>query len=412
LEFIVGFQGVCLAIIAAYILILRYHGLKLIIWIALIIRLFAALFNEFISKLPDTNADAGRFEAKTWFYAQMPVFDFINSFNSDSNAYTFTWFLSVLYRILGRSPLLLESFGIIISLISVILVFRISFLVSGDAKKSKQSAAIFAFFPTIILYSVIILREVYIVFFILLISLFIVKWLKSNQIKFALVSLLLFVPLYFLHGGLLVGAGMVFIILNYSSLKDIYNSFKNNQLLIPELVFVFFALFVIVIMATKLSTLNIPYFGSANQILTLSRIFFQAEVTNLGGSAYPGWLIPSSLSSFVLLIIPRLIYFLFSPFLWDIKAINHLLGFVDAFLVLLLFYFIIKGLVVKKQNKTVTILCIFLLPLLITYSWGVGNFGTALRHRSKFIPVLIAISTIYVPKITLRRNLKVYKPDE
>jgi uncharacterized SAM-binding protein YcdF (DUF218 family) len=89
-----------------------------------------------------------------------------------------------------------------------------------------------------------------------------------------------------------------------------------------------------------------------------------------------------------------------------------LLGFVDAFLVLLLFYFIIKGLVVKKQNKTVTILCIFLLPLLITYSWGVGNFGTALRHRSKFIPVLIAISTIYVPKITLRRNLRVYKPDE
>jgi len=74
LEFIVGFQGVCLAIIAAYILALRYPGLKLIIWIALIIRLFAALFNEFISKLPDTNADAGRFEAKTWFFAQMPVF--------------------------------------------------------------------------------------------------------------------------------------------------------------------------------------------------------------------------------------------------------------------------------------------------------------------------------------------------
>jgi hypothetical protein len=412
LEFIVGFQGVCLAIIAAYILILRYHGLKLIIWIALIIRLFAALFNEFISKLPDTNADAGRFEAKTWVYAQMPVFDFINSFNSDSNAYTFTWVLSVLYRIFGRSPLVLESFGIIISLISVILVYRISFLVSGDVKKSKQSAAVFAFFPTVILYSVIILREVYIVFFILLISLFIVKWLKSNKIKFALVSLLLFVPLYFLHGGLMVGAVMVFIILSYSSLKDIYNSFKNNHLLIPQLVFVFFALCVVIIMAIKLSTLNIPYFGSANQILTLSRIFFQAEVTNLGGSAYPGWLIPFSLSSFILLIIPRLIYFLFSPFLWDIKAINHLLGFVDAFLVLLLFYFIIKGLVVKKQNKTVTILCIFLLPLLITYSWGVGNFGTALRHRSKFIPVLIAISTIYVPKITLRRNLKVYKPDE
>jgi hypothetical protein len=406
LEFIVGFQGVCLAIIAAYILALRYPGLKLIIWIALIIRLFSALFNEFISKLPDTNADAGRFEAKTWFYAQMPMFDFINSFNSDSKAYTFTWFLSFLYRIFGRSPLLLESFGIIISLISVILVFRISFLVSGDVKKSKQSAAIFAFFPTVILYSVIILREVYIAFFMLLIALFVVKWLKSNQIKFALVSLLLFVPLYFLHGGLLVGAGMVFIILSYSSLKDIYNSFKNNQLLIPQLVFVFFALVTIGIAINKLSTLNIPYLGNITNIFTLSRIVFQAEVTNIGGSVYPGWLIPNSISSFFLLIFPRLVYFLFSPFIWDIKAINHLLGLVDGIMILFLFYFIIKGLLLKKLNNFVSILLIILIPLLITYSWGVGNFGTALRHRVKFIPVFIAISTIYVPKITLTKKIR------
>jgi len=391
---------------AAYILALRYPGLKLIIWIALIIRLFAALFNEFISKLPDTNADAGRFEAKTWFYAQMPMFDFINSFNSDSKAYTFTWFLSFLYRIFGRSPLLLESFGIIISLISVILVFRISFLVSGDVKKSKQSAAIFAFFPTVILYSVIILREVYIAFFMLLIALFVVKWLKSNQIKFALVSLLLFVPLYFLHGGLLVGAGMVFIILSYSSLKDIYNSFKNNQLLIPQLVFVFFALVTIGIAINKLSTLNIPYLGNINNIFSLSRIVFQAEVTNIGGSVYPGWLIPNSISSFFLLIFPRLVYFLFSPFIWDIKAINHLLGLVDGIMILFLFYFIIKGLLLKKLNNFVSILLIILIPLLITYSWGVGNFGTALRHRVKFIPVFIAISTIYVPKITLTKKIR------
>lgn len=412
MEYIFSLQAICLLFLFTGLLIFKFPGLKLTIWVALILRILLSLINEFIFELPDSNADATRFETKTWFYAKLPIFDFLTSFNSDFTAYTFTWFLSILYRIFGRSPLVLESFGIIISLISVILVFRVSFLVSGDVKKSKQSAAIFAFFPSVILYSVIILREVYIVFFILLIALFIVKWLNSNQIKFALVSLLLFVPLYFLHGGLMIGAGMFFIILIYISIKNIYGALKNGHILVPQMAFILFVLITMVIAFNKLSTFNIPYLGNISQVLTLSRIFFQAEVTNLGGSAYPGWLIPSSLSSFVLLIIPRLIYFLFSPFLWDIKAINHLLGFVDAFLVLLLFYFIIKGLVVKKQNKTVTILCIFLLPLLITYSWGVGNFGTALRHRSKFIPVLIAISTIYVPKITLRRNLKVYKPDE
>jgi hypothetical protein len=406
LEFIVGFQGVCLAIIAAYILILRYHGLKLIIWIALIIRLFAALFNEFISKLPDTNADAGRFEAKTWVYAQMPVFDFINSFNSDSKAYTFTWFLSVFYRILGRSPLLLESINIVTSLFCIILVYKISILISDNINKSLQSALLFAIFPSIILYNVVILREVYIVFFLLNGSYFILKWINSKHLKFAIYAILNFIPLYFLHGGLMVGVLVFLTLLLLKSIKDTINCFVNDRILIPQVVLICSFFFGLFFFFGNLSNLNLPYLGNITNIFTLSRIFFQAEVTNLGGSAYPGWLIPNSISSFFLLIFPRLVYFLFSPFFWDIKAINHLLGLVDGIMILFLFYFIIKGLLLKKLNNFVSILLIILIPLLITYSWGVGNFGTALRHRVKFIPVFIAISTIYVPKITLTKKIR------
>jgi 4-amino-4-deoxy-L-arabinose transferase-like glycosyltransferase len=412
MDIVLGLTGLVMVIIATHLLGVKFPGLKIIIWGASLIRIISVLFHEYILKLPDGTKDAIRFEANVWNYSQLTFIDFLYSFNSVSKAYTFTWFLSFFYRIFGRSTLLLETFHIFISLASIVIVYKLSWLLSSNELKSKQSAAIFAFFPSIILYSVIILREVYIVFFILLIALFIVNWLKSGQIKYALFSLLLFLPLYFLHGGLMIGAVMFFIILIYLSIKNIYSTFKNKHILVPQMVFILFVLITMVIAFNKLSTFDIPYLGNISQVLTLSRIFFQAEVTNLGGSAYPGWLIPFSPSSFVLLIIPRLIYFLFSPFLWDIKAINHLLGFVDALLVIILFYFIIKGMVVKKPNKPVIILCIFLLPLLITYSWGVGNFGTALRHRSKFIPVLIAISTIYVPKITLRRNLKVYKPVE
>jgi len=412
LEFIVGFQGVCLAIITAYILALRYPVLKLIIWIALIIRLLTALFNEFIIKLPDTNADAGRFEAKTWFYAQMPVLEFINSFDSQSKTYTFTWFLSFFYRVLGRSPLLLESINIITSLFCIVLVYKISVLISEDTKKSLQSALLFAVFPSIVLYNVIILREIYIVFFLLNGSYFIIKWLNTKHLKFAIYALLNYVPLYFLHGGLMVGALAFLLLLLLISIKDSINCFKNNRLLIPQAILIcsfFFGLFFIV---GNLSKLYLPYLGNTNNIFTFSRIVFQAEVTNIGGSVYPEWLIPASFPSFFLLIFPRLIYFLFSPFIWDLRAINHLLGLVDGIMIAFLFYWIIKGMVNKKHNQIISTLLIILIPLLITYSWGVGNFGTALRHRSKFIPVFIAISTIYVPKITLTYKIKGYKPYE
>ena len=412
MEFIVGFQGVCLAIIAAYILALRYPVLKLIIWIALIIRLLTALFNEFILKLPDTNADAGRFEAKTWFYAQMPVLEFINSFDSQSKTYTFTWFLSFFYRVLGRSPLLLESINIITSLFCIILVYKISILISNNMSKSIQSALLFAVFPSIILYNVIILREIYIVFFLLNGFYFIIKWINTKNLKFAIYALLNFVPLYFLHGGLMVGALVFLVLLLLRSIKDSINFFKNNRLLIPQVILICSFFFGLFFFFGNLSKLYLPYLGNISNIFILSSLVFQAEVTNIGGSVYPEWLIPDSFPSFFLLIFPRLVYFLFSPFIWDIRAINHLLGLVDGIMIAVLFYFTIKGLRLKKLNNFVSILLIILIPLLITYSWGVGNFGTALRHRSKFIPVFIAISTIYVPKITLTKKSEVPKPNE
>ena len=374
--------------------------------------MLTALFNEFILKLPDTNADAGRFEAKTWFYSQMPVVEFINSFNSDSKAYTFTWFLSFFYRVLGRSPLLLESINIITSLFCIILVYKISILISNNISKSIQSALLFTVFPSIILYNVIILREIYIVFFLLNGSYFIIKWINTKNLKFAIYSLLNFIPLYYLHGGLMVGALVFLVLLLLRSIKDSINLFKNNRLLIPQVILICSFFFGLFFFFGNLSKLYLPYLGNISNIFILSSLVFQAEVTNIGGSVYPEWLIPDSFPSFFLLIFPRLIYFLFSPFIWDIRAINHLLGLVDGIMIAILFYFTIKGLLLKKLNNFVSILLIILIPLLITYSWGVGNFGTALRHRSKFIPIFIAISTIYVPKITLTKKSEVSKPNE
>jgi hypothetical protein len=157
---------------------------------------------------------------------------------------------------------------------------------------------------------------------------------------------------------------------------------------------------------TILPGLKIPYLGKFEDIFTFSRILFQTKVTNFGGSVYPDWLSPDSPLDFFLLIIPRLLYLLFSPFIWDLRAINHLLGFVDGLLYLFLLYWIVIGMIRKKRNQIISTLFIILLPLLVAYSWGVGNFGTALRHRVKFVPVFIAISTIYVPKITLTKKSK------
>jgi len=409
---ILGLLGICVVIIFMVLLGIKYPYLKNIILIGGILRILAGCFHFFILKLPDGIIDAVKFENNAWRFAEMPFIDFLNSFKTQNLALSFVWVLSFIYRLVGRSPLLLQSVSISLGIFCIVLVYKLAFLISKNRVNSKQAAFIFACFPTVILYNVLILREVYIMFCFLLSFIYLVKWRDSHLLSDGLFALFFFSIMYFLHGALLIGAALFFIMLVIYSLSFFITRLKLGKLLLPNTAIILLTPFLIGAFFYYISKINLPYLGKITNIFTFSRILFQSEVTNLGGSAYPSWLIPDSISGFFLLIIPRLFYLLFSPFIWDLRAINHLLGFVDGLLYLFLFYWITKGVVFKKHNQIITTLFIILIPLLVAYSWGVGNFGTALRHRVKFIPVFIAISTIYVPKITLTKKFKGSKPNE
>lgn len=404
MEVILGLIGICLAILFMVLLGLKFPYLKKIILIGGILRILAGCFHYFILKLPDGIIDAVKFENNAWRFAEMPFIDFLNSFKSQNLALSFVWVLSFIYRFVGRSPLLLQSVSISIGIYCIILVFKLAFLVSKNRAKSKQAAAIFAFFPTVILYNVLILREVYIMMFLLLAFIYLVKWQSSYLLSNGLLALLFFSILYFLHGALLIAAALFFVLLVKFSSSFFLFRLKQQKLLFPNLALILITPVLMVVLLFYISNINLPYLGKLTHVFTFSRILFQSEVTNLGGSSYPDWLIPNSLPDFFLLIIPRVLYLLFSPFFWDLRAINHLLGFVDGIMYIFIFYWLLRGVFQKKRKQIISTFYIILIPLLITYSWGVGNFGTALRHRVKFIPVFIALSSIYFPKIVLHNK--------
>ena len=386
--------------------------LKNIIWIGALLRILAALIHFFIFQLPDGKIDAVKFENYTWSFSQMPFNDYILSFKTNTLALTFTWVLSLIYRLFGRSPLLLQCISIFFGVLCILLVYKLSFLLSNNEKKAKQSAWILAVFPTVILYNSLILREVFVMFFLLLAFIYFAKWHISKNVNYGILTLVCFIPLYYLHSALILGGVTFFAIFFIESIGFFKVRYRQNKFSIIHAILLSFTPLVTLYLFTILPGIKIPYLGKFDDIFTFSRILFQTKVTSLGGSVYPDWLSPKSPLDFFLLIIPRLGYLLFSPFIWDLRAINHLLGFVDGLLYLFVFYWIAKGILFEKHKQIITRILIILIPLLVVYSWGVGNFGTALRHRVKFIPVFIAISTIYVPKITLTKKSAVPKPNE
>ena len=411
MEGIVGIIGVFILLIAIYILTVKYPILKNILWAAAFLRISAALIHFFLFTLPDGDLDAIKFEYHIWLFSKLSFVDYFNSFKTSDLALTFTWILSLIYRIFGRNPLIIQSVGMYVGLLSVILLFKISYILSKDLLKSKQSTWFFAVFPTVILYNALILREVYVMYFLLIVILNFVKWYQSKNIHIGFICLLFSLPLYYLHGSNIIITVLIFILFFFSSFNFFINRLKFEKFNLFHSQVIISTPLITLYLFTVLPGIKIPYLGKFDDIFTFSRILFQTKVTNFGGSVYPDWLSPESPLDFFLLIIPRLGYLLFSPFIWDLRAINHLLGFVDGLLYLFVFYWIAKGILFEKHKQIITRILIILIPLLIVYSWGVGNFGTALRHRVKFIPVFIAISTIYVPKITLTKKSEGPKPN-
>ena len=102
-----------------------------------------------------------------------------------------------------------QSISVALGTASVYLVYLLSLMV-WDHKSAKKAAWFSALFPSLILYSSLTLREVYIVFFLLIGLIGIARYIRDNSINSFLQVLLSFYVLIFFHGAASLG-GLIFL---------------------------------------------------------------------------------------------------------------------------------------------------------------------------------------------------------
>ena len=123
-----------------------------------------------------------------------------------------------------------------------------------------------------------------------------------------------------------------------------------------------------------------------------------------GDAAYPSWIIAETPIEFLLLLVPKLFYFLFSPFPWDISKFRHVIGMLDGVVYIMLFLSIYIHRKDIKSNPQAFILLVFVIFLSLVFSIAVGNFGTGLRHRSKMLPIIIIIAAPFIYRVLFSRR--------
>ncbi|MBE0505984.1 MAG: hypothetical protein IBX50_04580, partial [Marinospirillum sp.] len=155
-----------LALVAALTLLCaqRWSFLSVILFSAFLIRAVASIFNAYIAPLPDSTADARTFEIVAWEWAQGGVAEAIQQF-AGPDSYFISWILSVLYAATDRSLLMAQSVSLLFGMGTVVLGTLLAKEIWG-VRTAIKAGWVLALFPTLILYSALVMREAYIWFFV------------------------------------------------------------------------------------------------------------------------------------------------------------------------------------------------------------------------------------------------------
>lgn len=364
---------------------------------AFLLRIICVLLSYYnLITLPDSYGDADFFEAKVIEYSRNYGFFIIFDFFVYDSLLIFK-IISLFYTIFGESKLMAQGLSAGFGTASVYLVYKLSLKI-WDHNSAKKAAWFAALFPTLILYSAFTLREVYIVFFLLIALNGIVNYFNKNNFFSFFQAFISFYILLFIHGAAAFG-GFIFLFYLISILiKTLIIKLFKFKISLFNLMIISILFIPIILLLTD--QFRIPYLPN---LFDLSTIKFKANIVITDTASYPSFFIINNNYELFTKILVRAIYFLFSPFIWDIKTTYHMIGLFDAMLYLLLSYYIIVNWKFIWNNQITRFLILLFLSYIILHGLGTGNFGTGIRHRSKFVVILIILAAPKIKKFILNK---------
>ena len=151
-----------------------------------------------------------------------------------------------------------------------------------------------------------------------------------------------------------------------------------------------------IVLATALSIfITFIYLNYGEVLFTkMARVDSLSDIANTneaGGSSYAAYVGNSdSISNMIIYTIPRIIYFLFSPFPWQWRGFSDIIAFFGSSLFYILsVYSAIRCIINRRSDNHVLAAVILLIAIgvVFVFAWGCANTGTAARHREKMVMI-------------------------
>lgn len=315
--------------------------------------------------------------------------------------------LGVFYSWIGFSPVAVKIINGLFGCLSIIVVYYIARKLFETELTARLAVVLFAFFPSIVYWSVTALRDTLINFIFLLYLLSLVNFIKVQRKIWFLVS---FVMVYFISllrqevSPLLIGGILLVVVLYFLTKVFMKKSFGMFAIIF---ILVYLSPVIMLInrdialspLVNKINHVVNRHIGNANSYrdATFYKIYpdFVYTAGKLGINDICS-------VTFVFSIIKSWLYYFFSPFPWSRWTKNFLPFYPQSVYTIILAPLVfLGGLHLFRKDILSAFLIFCLLIFIVTpYALAEGLMGIAFRHKDMFVPFGLILASHSLVKLT------------
>jgi 4-amino-4-deoxy-L-arabinose transferase-like glycosyltransferase len=305
----------------------------------------------------------------------------------------YSLFVGFFYYLFENHEIIMRLINAFLAVLMTARVYQISLQIFSDKRQALLACVLTSFYPSIILFSCLNLRDPIVLF---LSYEMIYQFFKAHQLKFMTVRTALIFVLYCIIGQIRPQNFYLFALIFFIYFSVIFlkrKGYKN------------FKITLIIISVGILIFLGIIFQDILNFFIEYPLQTMQKRVG--GGSAYLVWMKYTTVFDIFLYAPIRFIYFTFGPLIWDVRGASMLISFFESLGIIAIFYWAIKYFYKKRSQSCLNFqifLFIFGLIGLIANAIVDSNYGTAIRHRIVYIIPFIIFASAYL--VNFQHNFK------
>ncbi|MFW0778476.1 MAG: hypothetical protein ACN2B6_12245 [Rickettsiales bacterium] len=354
--------------------------------LAISLKLILGTLGVFVS-LPFSGADARTFERIAWSWSQLSIPDILMRVDV-SRSYVISSVTAIFYSLLERNIAIPIFINVSLAILVFFFSLRLANRVWNDQRLNVFFALVVALHPVMNVNSAVILRETYIYFFVVLASISLASFAWTGRLRHALTFLVFVVFASFFHGAMiLLALGFpLFAVVGSDTLKP-WKKLSFGA--------IFSIVFIFVLFNMDLGKLQDLQEGEVFDVEYFANLESRRQEAN---TAYLTGLTPSNPLDLVWQAPVRVIFLLTKPFPWDVRSFGHAIVFFDAVIWWLIIYLLIKNWSEIRRNPACLALICMAAVALVAFSYGTSNFGTGVRHRTKFFVIAWVLVYPFLPR--------------